>query len=99
MFSDRLREAWPGLKRYTTHFHVKDAVPPDRRGLPPYPAPLPEDRLMQSVRPAGQDNAGRADSRTAQHRRPFPCLDRGTAQSDIASAELATRLRHGCSAR
>ena len=51
-------EAWPLLRPYVVHFHVKDAVPVDRTGLDPYPAPVPQDRLMDSVRPAGE-GAGR----------------------------------------
>jgi len=51
-------EAWPLLRPYVVHFHVKDAVPVDRTGIEPYPAPVPHDRLMDSVRPAGE-GAGR----------------------------------------
>ena len=51
-------EAWALLRPYVAHFHVKDAVPVDRTGLDPYPAPAPHDRLMDSVRPAGE-GAGR----------------------------------------
>ncbi len=47
-------EAWPLLARHVDHFHVKDAVPVDRDGLPPYPAHAPELQLMASVRPAGE---------------------------------------------
>lgn len=47
-------EAWPLLRPYVAHFHIKDAVPVDRSGLEPYPAPVPHDRLMDSVRPAGE---------------------------------------------
>ncbi len=51
-------EAWPLLRPYVAHVHIKDAVPVDRAGLEPYPAPVPHDRLMGSVRPAGE-GAGR----------------------------------------
>ncbi|MBO0744376.1 MAG: sugar phosphate isomerase/epimerase [Candidatus Dormibacteraeota bacterium] len=51
-------EAWPLLRPYVAHVHIKDAVPVDRAGLEPYPAPVPHDRLMDSVRPAGE-GAGR----------------------------------------
>jgi 3-dehydroshikimate dehydratase len=47
-------EAWPLLAQHVAHFHVKDAVAVDRRGVAPYPAPAPELQLMASVRPAGQ---------------------------------------------
>ena len=47
-------EAWPLLQGHTGHFHVKDAVGVDRAGLGPYPDRVPEDRLMSSVRPAGE---------------------------------------------
>ena len=47
-------EAWPLLAKYVGHFHVKDAASVDRDGLPPYPARVPEERLMASVRPAGE---------------------------------------------
>src|SRR5262249_17980706 len=46
-------EAWPLLREYVAHVHVKDAVTVDRGGQP-YPAPAPEGALMASVRPAGQ---------------------------------------------
>jgi sugar phosphate isomerase/epimerase len=35
-------EAWPLLRPYVIHVHIKDAVAADRRGLPPYPARIPE---------------------------------------------------------
>lgn len=47
-------QAWAQLRPYVAHFHIKDAVPVDRSGLEPYPAPVPHDRLMGSVRPAGE---------------------------------------------
>jgi sugar phosphate isomerase/epimerase len=47
-------EAWPLLKEHVGHFHVKDAVAVDRDGVPAYPVRAPEDRLMASVRPAGE---------------------------------------------
>jgi sugar phosphate isomerase/epimerase len=47
-------DAWPLLSEYIGHFHVKDAVSVDRGGLMPYPRHVPEDRLMASVRPAGE---------------------------------------------
>ena len=50
-------EAWPMLRKYVTHFHVKDAVKVDRTGIEPYPTRAPEDRLMASVRPAGVGDA------------------------------------------
>ena len=46
--------AWPLLADAVAHFHVKDAVTVDRTGLAPYPARVPEDRLMDSVRVPGQ---------------------------------------------
>lgn len=51
-------EAWRLLRPYVAHVHIKDAVPVDRTGLEPYPAPVPHDRLMDAVRPAGE-GAGR----------------------------------------
>lgn len=45
--------AWPLLADAVAHFHVKDAVAVDRTGLAPYPARVPEDRLMDSVRVPG----------------------------------------------
>jgi sugar phosphate isomerase/epimerase len=47
-------EAWPLLRPYVIHVHIKDAVAVDRRGLPPYPARIPEERLMDSVRLPGE---------------------------------------------
>lgn len=47
-------EAWPLLAEFVAHFHVKDAVPVDRSDLPPYPVWVASDRLMASVRPAGE---------------------------------------------
>jgi len=47
-------EAWPLLHPYVGHFHVKDAVSVDRTGVEPYPSRAPEERLMESVRPAGE---------------------------------------------
>jgi 3-dehydroshikimate dehydratase len=47
-------EAWPLLAPYVAHVHVKDAVAVDRAGLPPYPVPVPQDRLMDSVRLPGE---------------------------------------------
>src|SRR5215469_2007250 len=47
-------EAWPLLRDHVGHFHVKDAVSVDRDGVAPYPARAPEERLMASVRPAGE---------------------------------------------
>ena len=49
-----MADAWPLLSEYVTHVHIKDAIRVDRTGLDPYPAPVPGDRLMPSVRPAGQ---------------------------------------------
>jgi sugar phosphate isomerase/epimerase len=46
--------AWPLLREYVAHVHVKDAIAIDRTGLDPYPAPVPPDRLMGTVRPAGE---------------------------------------------
>ena len=51
-------DAWPLLRPYVAHVHIKDALPVDRTGLYPYPAPVPHDRLMGAVRPAGE-GAGR----------------------------------------
>jgi sugar phosphate isomerase/epimerase len=47
-------EAWPELQHQVVHFHVKDAVPVERRAVEPYPTRVPDDVLMASVRPAGQ---------------------------------------------
>ncbi len=47
-------EAWPLLKPYVAHVHIKDAVSVDRSGLPPYPERIPEERLMDSVRLPGE---------------------------------------------
>ena len=47
-------EAWPLLKPYVAHVHIKDAVAVDRRGLSPYPERIPEERLMDSVRLPGE---------------------------------------------
>ena len=47
-------EAWPLLKPYVVHVHIKDAVAVDRSGLPPYPERIPEERLMDSVRLPGE---------------------------------------------
>jgi sugar phosphate isomerase/epimerase len=50
-------DAWPLLREHVGHFHVKDAVSVDRSRLPPYPSHVPEERLMASVRPAGEGEA------------------------------------------
>jgi len=47
-------ESWPLLREHVRHFHVKDAVSVDRGGLQPYPRKVPEERLMDSIRPAGE---------------------------------------------
>src|SRR5262249_21779408 len=47
-------EAWPLLKPYVVHVHIKDAVAVDRTGLPPYPQRIPPQRLMDSVRLPGE---------------------------------------------
>jgi 3-dehydroshikimate dehydratase len=47
-------EAWPLLKPYVVHVHIKDAVPVERTGLPPYPQRIPSQRLMDSVRLPGE---------------------------------------------
>jgi sugar phosphate isomerase/epimerase len=49
-----LAEAWPLLGPYVVHVHIKDAVAVDRRGFPPYPDRVPEERLMDSVRLPGE---------------------------------------------
>ncbi len=46
--------AWPVLKRYVVHVHIKDAVAVDRSDLPPYPQRIPGERLMDSVRLPGE---------------------------------------------
>ncbi len=46
-------EAWPLLRRYVAHVHIKDAVAVDRTGFPPYPERVPAQRLMDSVRLPG----------------------------------------------
>ena len=47
-------DAWPLLEPYVAHVHIKDAVPVDRTGLPPYPARVPAQRLQESVRLPGE---------------------------------------------
>jgi sugar phosphate isomerase/epimerase len=47
-------EAWPELQDHVIHFHVKDAVSVDRGAAEPYPARVPDEVLMASVRPPGQ---------------------------------------------
>jgi sugar phosphate isomerase/epimerase len=47
-------DAWPLLGEHVAHFHVKDAVAVDRTGYEPYPASVPDQRLMLSIRPAGE---------------------------------------------
>jgi len=47
-------EAWPLLRDHVRHLHIKDAVSVDRTGLPSYPSQIPEERLMDSIRPAGE---------------------------------------------
>lgn len=47
-------EAWPLLKPYVAHVHIKDAVAVDRTGFPPYPERVPAQRLMDSVRLPGE---------------------------------------------
>jgi sugar phosphate isomerase/epimerase len=47
-------EAWPLLHDHVAHFHIKDAVSVDRDGVGPYPDHVPEERLMASVKPAGE---------------------------------------------
>jgi sugar phosphate isomerase/epimerase len=46
-------KAWPLLRPYVAHVHIKDAVAVDRTGFPPYPERVPVDRLMDSVRLPG----------------------------------------------
>jgi sugar phosphate isomerase/epimerase len=53
-----MRDAWPRLRSWVAHVHVKDAVAVDRTGLEPYPAEVPGERLMASVRPAGEGDGG-----------------------------------------
>jgi sugar phosphate isomerase/epimerase len=50
-------EAWPLLRPHVAHVHIKDAVPVDRAGGPPYPAGVPAERLMDSVRLPGEGEA------------------------------------------
>ena len=47
-------EAWPLVAPHVAHIHIKDAVPVDRTGFPPYPARVPGERLMDSVRLPGE---------------------------------------------
>jgi sugar phosphate isomerase/epimerase len=47
-------EAWPELQHHVVHFHVKDAVSVARGAAEPYPAWVPDEVLMASVRPPGQ---------------------------------------------
>lgn len=53
--------AWPLLATHVVHFHVKDAVAVDRSGMPPYPARVPDDRLMDSVRLPGEGDGALGD--------------------------------------
>jgi sugar phosphate isomerase/epimerase len=46
-------DAWQLLRDHVAHVHVKDAVAVDRGDADPYPARVGEERLMESVRPAG----------------------------------------------
>lgn len=46
-------DAWPLLRPYIAHVHIKDAVAVDRTGFPPYPERVPGERLMESVRLPG----------------------------------------------
>jgi sugar phosphate isomerase/epimerase len=48
-----MAEAWPLLRDYVAHVHIKDAVAVDRGGAP-YPAEALPGALMLSVRPAGE---------------------------------------------
>jgi sugar phosphate isomerase/epimerase len=57
-------EAWPLLKPYVVHVHIKDAVAVDRSGLPPYPERIPGERLMDSVRLPGE---GQGEVRSLLH--------------------------------
>jgi sugar phosphate isomerase/epimerase len=47
-------EAWPILRDHVEHLHVKDAVKLDRSGYGPYPARVPDDVLMNSIRLPGE---------------------------------------------
>lgn len=47
-------EAWPLLGPHVAHVHVKDAVAVDRGGFGPYPADIPGELQMGSVRLPGQ---------------------------------------------
>jgi sugar phosphate isomerase/epimerase len=47
-------EAWPLLKPYVVHVHIKDSVAVDRSGLAPYPERISGERLMDSVRLPGE---------------------------------------------
>jgi len=64
-------EAWPLLAQHVVHFHVKDAVRVDRDGVEPYPAHAPEERLMASVRPAGEGEGQLADLLHALERQDY----------------------------
>jgi sugar phosphate isomerase/epimerase len=46
-------DAWQLLREGVAHVHIKDAVAVDRTEADPYPARVPEERLMEAVRPAG----------------------------------------------
>ena len=48
-----MAEAWPPLRDYVAHIHIKDAVRLDRGGAA-YPAEAPPGALLLSVRPAGE---------------------------------------------
>ncbi|MGH2929561.1 MAG: sugar phosphate isomerase/epimerase family protein, partial [Solirubrobacteraceae bacterium] len=56
--ADPMRDAWSRLQPYVVHVHIKDAVPIDRTGIEPYPAPAPPERVMGAVRPAGEGAGG-----------------------------------------
>jgi sugar phosphate isomerase/epimerase len=78
------RQAWPLLSRYVVHLHVKDAVAPDRNGLDPYPAPVPAERLMDSVRPAGEGEG--------ELRELLAALDPGAVRFLVIEPHLQRRL-------
>lgn len=54
-------DAWRQLRDHVAHVHIKDAVAVDRGDAGPYPARVGEERLMESVRPAGAGDGSVAE--------------------------------------
>jgi sugar phosphate isomerase/epimerase len=47
-------DAWPVLREHVEHLHIKDAVAVDRSRHSPYPARVPDEVLMESIRLPGE---------------------------------------------